>query len=713
MKNLKELFDLEIRSSMLFMGIGISMAVGLIVGFFQFQQLRLDFNLTEHFVEETTKNALALEQPIMVHRSISEFWKAFEGRLSAITGLEVYFDDALVSQNGIKRSKASLLRPLLQFESKRCFPSSQQNICVLYFLDPIRFLSEVFFVLLTVIVSAFSVYVLRRKLAAKNVAALAKPLEMEVARISRISEDFKNLANREPRVESVLTRETLPIQEVFKLSEAYKDLLDHSQRFLNLEKSVEVSKSLSTLAAQVSHDIRSPLSALNMVMGNLPQLPEDKRVLIRNSVQRINDIANSLLEKGRSPHSEANPSQGSGLNLEVLLLGSLIDSLVSEKRIQFRDKLKVEIVTDIGAAFGVFAKADPKELKRILSNLINNSVEAFGEEGGKITVSLRGQTSTASVVVSDSGKGMPEHIVARLMAGEKGVSHGKEGTQSGSGIGIHHAKAMIESFGGKFEINTRERIGTMISMTLQREIAPKWFVERIEFSEGQTVIALDDDQSIHNIWQGRYASSDLAKNGVQLLHFSSNTVFEDWLVDAGDKTPAPMFLMDYELLGQNTTGLDLIEKHSLGSKAILVTSRYEEKHIRERCERLGVRLLPKSMAGFVAFHLRANLEKPDVVLIDDDDLVHMSWEMSIKNSKKSYIGFRHPKAFFDAAVKFDRQTVIYVDSNLGSDVKGEDVAKKIFEMGFETIYLCTGYGPEEFPPMPWIKAIVGKDCPLN
>ena len=605
MKSLKELFDLEIRSSMLFMGIGISMAVSLIVGFFQAQQLRFDFNLTEHFVEETTKNALALEQPIMVQRSISEFWRAFEGRNSAITALEVYFDEALVAQNGVKQSKTSLM----QFNSKRCFPTSQQNVCVRYFVDPIRFLSEIFFVLLAVIISALSVYGLRRKLAAKNVAALAKPLEMEIARISYISEGFKNPAVRELGVEPISTSKTLPIQEVFKLSEAYKDLLDHSLQFLNLEKSIEISKSLSTLAAQVSHDIRSPLSALNMVMGQLPHLPEDKRVLIRDSVQRINDIANSLLEKGRSQHSAANPSHGPGINLEVLLLGSLIDSLVSEKRIQYRDKIKIEIVADFDASFDVFAKADSKELKRILSNLVNNSVEAFDEAGGKITVSLRGQTNIASVVVSDNGKGIPEQVVAKLMAGEKGVSHGKEGTRSGSGIGVNHAKATIESFGGKFEINSREGMGTMIIMTLPREVAPKWFVERIEFSEGQTVIALDDDQSIHNIWQGRFASSDLAKGGVQLLHFSSSAVFESWLADARGKTLDPVFLMDYELLGQENTGLDLIEKHSLGSQAILVTSRYEEKHLRERCERLSVRILPKSMAGFVPFTLRAPLEK--------------------------------------------------------------------------------------------------------
>ena len=58
---------------------------------------------------------------------------------------------------------------------------------------------------------------------------------------------------------------------------------------------------------------------------------------------------------------------------------------------------------------------------------------------------------------------------------------------------------------------------------------------------------------------------------------------------------------------------------------------------------------------------------------------------------------------------FDVKSKIYVDSNLGNGVKGEEIAKQISDLGFENIYLCTGYRSSDFAKMPWIKDILGKD----
>ena len=61
--------------------------------------------------------------------------------------------------------------------------------------------------------------------------------------------------------------------------------------------------------------------------------------------------------------------------------------------------------------------------------------------------------------------------------------------------------------------------------------------------------------------------------------------------------------MDYEIAGASETGLDLIEQLGIQSQSILVTSRYEEPSIRDRCQRLGVSLIPKSMSGFVPIEI--------------------------------------------------------------------------------------------------------------
>ena len=64
--------------------------------------------------------------------------------------------------------------------------------------------------------------------------------------------------------------------------------------------------------------------------------------------------------------------------------------------------------------------------------------------------------------------------------------------------------------------------------------------------------------------------------------------------------------MDYEIYGSKESGLDLIEELGLGAQAVLVTSRFDEAGIRGRCDRLGVKLIPKSMSGFVPIEVFGN-----------------------------------------------------------------------------------------------------------
>jgi signal transduction histidine kinase len=89
------------------------------------------------------------------------------------------------------------------------------------------------------------------------------------------------------------------LSEIIEIESSLKFYGDEIGRLRNLEMKSESLRVLSEVASQVAHDIRSPLSALNMVSSELGEVPEEKRLLIRNSIQRINDIANDLLAKGK------------------------------------------------------------------------------------------------------------------------------------------------------------------------------------------------------------------------------------------------------------------------------------------------------------------------------------------------------------------------------------------------------------------------------
>jgi hypothetical protein len=105
------------------------------------------------------------------------------------------------------------------------------------------------------------------------------------------------------------------------------------------------------------------------------------------------------------------------------------------------------------------------------------------------------------------------------------------------------------------------------------------------------------------------------------------------------------------------------------------------------------------------------IDSIDCILIDDDPIVHLSWKMAARVHGKTIIPFFSATEFFKDCMKFHRSTPIYVDSNLGEGILGEEIAKEIRSRGFLKIFLATGYSPSDFGTLPWITGIVGKDPP--
>lgn len=461
---------------------------------------------------------------------------------------------------------------------------------------------------------------------------------------------------------------------------------------------------LREISAQVAHDIRSPLAAVITLESDLSALPEDKRLMLRSALNRIKDIANSLLDA----------EQNRQVNYSVYLISSIIDQLITEKRLQYRSKLSIEIEVKMEAtSYGLFAKVQVSEFKRVLSNLINNSIESIDGKGC-VTVVLEAVCEFVQIKICDNGHGIDPEILPKLM--NKGETHGKKG---GLGLGLFHAKTTIESWGGSLSILSRLGKGTEISIFLPKAESPTWFMPMLTISPCSRIVILDDDSSIHQFWDQRLDAMGLDQHQVDVFHFSTPNEVEQWVKDSELNQDEVLYLFDYELLGEKLNGLQLIEKLGIQSESVLVTSRYEESSIRKQCDRLGVKLIPKGMAGFIPIQIRESLLKPlikslikvDAVLLDDDELVHMSWGNVARINQKKLLSFYEPQAFFDEIVKLDRTTPLFVDSHLKNQVKGEQLVGQILDLGFREIYISTGYEKERLARVQGITGVIGKEVP--
>ena len=473
-------------------------------------------------------------------------------------------------------------------------------------------------------------------------------------------------------------------------------------------KNISADEARGKVASQVAHDIKSPLSVLVSISEYAKDMKENDRILLRMAVQSIGDIANDL-----SLQSSKKESVDDLVRTEVSLMSALIEGLVSEKRIEYRSMESLTIASTINRnTYALFISVNPTTFKRVFSNLINNSIESFEGNGGDVQVQIEAFEGGAQVTVKDNGKGIPSDKLDSIF--ERGKSFGKERKEN-SGLGLCHAKESVESWGGTITVESEVGVGTEFTITLPLAKQPDWFLGRIILKQDKQFVIIDDDQSIHEIWKNRLGEAGASVQ--QMQHFSSADSFEKW-IHATDKSDRYLFLFDYELLGSKKTGLDLIEEFQLQDQAVLVTSRYEEPSIRERCQKIGLKLLPKSLAGYVPIVKEASYVVPkqrvDCVFVDDNDLVRMNWERKAAEVGINILTFGNTTDFYAKLHLCDQDTVFFIDQHLNDGTYGLDTAKNLKQKGFHKIYMASGFDADELGvPKGIVKGCVGKKPPFD
>jgi signal transduction histidine kinase len=485
-----------------------------------------------------------------------------------------------------------------------------------------------------------------------------------------------------------------------------RDIRQRLDQAQEQERQLIDTRARAELAEQVAHDIRSPLTALEAAAEGMSALPGNKHLQIQGALSRIRDIADDLLNKRRASVAV----DGNHALLSPQLLSSLLLPLIAEKRLAISRAARIELRSpDDAASYGLFVRVQSAEFKRVLSNLINNAVEATDGRSGVVRVDVTKEHGRIRVSVADSGRGIPPELLANL--GKRGASYGKEG---GSGLGLHHARTCVEAWGGRLEIASEVGKGTSVSLVFPAAPTPDWFVKEIELPGGPIVI-LDDDKGMHSAWKARF--DDLGDGGrtIEILCFTTPEELCSWCGENKAEASRALYLLDHDLAGSTATGMSLAAELGLERRMILVTG-HDTEAIRTECQQRGIRLLPKALVQHVP--IRAGEAAPavgalrlDAVLIDDDPLTRLTWENAASESGKNLRTFLSAAAFQQESDRIDRRTPVYLDVKLSDGVNGAEESIGIYNLGFKEIYLATGHPPERFAAYTHLRGVVGKTPP--
>ncbi len=219
--------------------------------------------------------------------------------------------------------------------------------------------------------------------------------------------------------------------------------------------------------ANMSHELRTPLNAIigfseiikDEVFGKLEQRQyHDYARDIYDSGRNLLGIINTILDVSRI---EAGERQ---LNETVIRIPQLVDNVVDLVRHRIDENtqnLTIHIPTDIPTLW-----AEELAIKQILLNLLTNASK-FTPAGGTITISARrDDTGDLRLDITDTGVGLDDEEIARVMAPFGQTSGSFARSSSGPGLGLTLVNALTRLHGGHFEITSQKGVGTTASIIL-------------------------------------------------------------------------------------------------------------------------------------------------------------------------------------------------------------------------------------------------------
>ncbi len=225
----------------------------------------------------------------------------------------------------------------------------------------------------------------------------------------------------------------------------------------------EADAVMTRFLANMSYEFRTPLTSIggfaellsSGVAGELsPQAMEYVQATslsvgkLTEQVENVLDLSQS--EAGLMP-----------LRKEDISLLPFVTQIVRAEEQRIVD---AGLTLDLKGDSGKSISADPQQLRRAISQLLDNAIKGT-PRGGRIVVDIGKARGVTKIVIADNGSGMNQHELARALEGIRMAPDGK-GIERRQGLGIPLARQLVEAHGGTLEIHSRKNAGTTATIHL-------------------------------------------------------------------------------------------------------------------------------------------------------------------------------------------------------------------------------------------------------
>ncbi len=234
------------------------------------------------------------------------------------------------------------------------------------------------------------------------------------------------------------------------------------------EEKLKFDRENKELISNISHDLKTPVTVIKGyaegIMDGVADTPEkmDKYVrAIYNKANEMNRLINELtlyskIDTNRIPY-----------NFNTIPVYAFFDDCAEEMAIDLESR-HVEFGYFNYVEEPVKIIADPEQIKRVINNIVNNSLKYMDKPKGKINLRVKDVGDFIQVELEDNGKGIAAKDLPYIFDRFYRTDASRNSSKGGSGIGLSIVKKIIEEHGGKIWATSREGTGTTMYFVLRK-----------------------------------------------------------------------------------------------------------------------------------------------------------------------------------------------------------------------------------------------------
>lgn len=254
--------------------------------------------------------------------------------------------------------------------------------------------------------------------------------------------------------------------EIGELFDNYEDMRLRLKE--STDEIMENEKKNRELVSNISHDLKTPITAIKGyvegIMDGVADTPEKMDRYIKTIYNKANDmnrLINELtiysgIDSNRIPY-----------NFQRINVSEYFNDCVEEVGLDLESR-HIELNFYNLVSDDTVIIADPEQLKRVINNIVGNSIKYLDKEKGTIEIRILDEIDSIRIEIEDNGKGIAAKDLSRIFERFYRTDASRNSSKGGSGIGLSIVKKIVEDHGGYIWATSKEGEGTCMHFVIRK-----------------------------------------------------------------------------------------------------------------------------------------------------------------------------------------------------------------------------------------------------